>query len=60
MLNVAVSRHGLTWIPVITLERQEGEYSYPAVIQSGSGMIHLTYTYKRRTIKHVVLDPDKL
>ena len=60
MLNLALSTDGKKWQPVMALERQEGEYSYPAVIQSSDGLVHITYTYQRRTIKHVVVDPRKL
>jgi len=60
MLNVAVSRDGKTWKPVLTLERARGEFSYPAVIQASDGKVHVTYTYLRRSVKHVVLDPKKI
>ena len=60
MLNVAVSTDGKDWTPVLTLEREKGEYSYPAVIQAADGKVHATYTYRRRSVKHVVLDPGKL
>jgi predicted neuraminidase len=59
-LNVAVSDDGKTWQAVAVLESEPGEYSYPAVIQSADGLVHVTYTWKRRRIKHVVLDPRKL
>jgi predicted neuraminidase len=59
-LNVATSRDGRAWEMVSVLETQPGEYSYPAVIQSSDGRIHITYTWKRKRIKHVVLDPDAL
>ncbi len=55
-LNVAVSRDGKLWDAAITLESEPGEYSYPAVIQSADGRVHLTYTWKRQRIKHVVID----
>jgi len=60
ILNVAVTRDGIHWTPVLTLENQKGEYSYPAVIQSADGLVHITYTYDRKSIKHVVLDPQKI
>ena len=59
-LNVAVSPDGETWQPAFTLEDRPGEYSYPAVIQSADGLVHLSYTWNRTHIKHVVLDPTQL
>lgn len=58
-LNVAVSRDGVSWQPVADLETAPGEYSYPAVIQMADGSVHITYTWKRERIKHVILDPKK-
>lgn len=59
-LNIAVSRDGRTWNPALVLERDPGEYSYPAVIQSADGRVHITYTWKRERIKHVAIDPAQL
>jgi predicted neuraminidase len=62
MLNVAISSRGRHWRPVLTLERADIRYgySYPAVIQSSDGKVHVTYTYLRQSIKHVVLDPRQI
>lgn len=60
MLNVAVSDDGEKWDAAIVLERAKGEYSYPAVIQTKDGKVHVTYTWQRKRAKHVVIDPEKL
>jgi predicted neuraminidase len=60
LLNVALSTDGRNWHKVLDLEDQPGEYSYPAVIQTPDGLVHVTYTYRRQSIKHVVIDPKKL
>jgi predicted neuraminidase len=57
---VAVSDDGELWKAAVLLENSPGEYSYPAVIQTSDGLVHITYTWKRERIKHVVLDPTKL
>ncbi|HXG13199.1 MAG TPA: exo-alpha-sialidase [Gemmataceae bacterium] len=59
-LNVAVSKDGKVWQAALVLENEPGEYSYPAVIQTADGMVHVTYTWRRQRIKHVVIDPAKL
>ena len=57
-LALAVSENGITWRDVMVLENSPGEYSYPAQIQSHDGLVHITYTWKRLRIKHVVIDPS--
>jgi predicted neuraminidase len=59
LLNVAVSDDGKSWQAALVLEDQPGEYSYPAVIQTRDGLVHVTYTWRRRRIKHVVIDPAR-
>jgi predicted neuraminidase len=59
-LNVAVSRDGKLWEAALVLENEPGEYSYPAVIQTPDSLVHVTYTWKRLRIKHVVIDPKRL
>lgn len=62
MLNLAISEDGKKWTPVMTLENEphEAGYSYPAIIQASDGMVHITYTYWRESVKHVVIDPANL
>lgn len=59
-LNVAVSADGKKWQAALVLEKEPGEFSYPAVIQTSDGLVHISYTWKREGIKHVVIDPGKL
>ena len=59
-LNIAISSDGKTWKAAALLEDQPGEYSYPAVIQTSDGLVHVTYTWRRERIKHVVIDPARL
>ena len=44
---------------MLKLESEPGEYSYPAIIQTSDGLVHMTWTWKRQRIKHVVVDPTK-
>jgi len=60
-LNVAISEDGIEWKAAALLENEpeKGEFSYPAVIQTSDGLVHITYTWNRKLIKHVVIDPKK-
>jgi alpha-L-rhamnosidase len=60
-LNVAISADGATWLAAAELEAEPpGQYSYPCVIESQTGLLHVAYTWKRRTIRHAVIDPSRL
>jgi predicted neuraminidase len=60
-LNLAHSLDGQTWQAALVLEDQpNAEFSYPAIIQTRDGLVHVTYTWKRQKVKHVVIDPAKL
>lgn len=60
-LNLAISKDGIHWSAAIILEDSPiSQYSYPAVIQTRDGMIHVVYTWRRKRIRHVVIDPAKL
>jgi alpha-L-fucosidase len=56
-LSLASSSDGIHWTDIMALEnRKEGEFSYPAIIQSGNGQIYVTYTYDRKNIKFIELE----
>jgi len=51
---------GETWPWRLDLETEPGEYSYPAIIQASSGIVHVVYTHNRTRIQHVLLDADEI
>jgi predicted neuraminidase len=62
-LNVAVSPDGTHWFAALVLEDDPDApsgFAYPAVIQTSDGLVHITYTWERKRIKHIVLDPVAL
>jgi predicted neuraminidase len=59
-LEIAVSADGKTWGRAVVLEDSPGEFSYPAMIQARDGRVHVSYTWKRERIRHVVVDPAKI
>ena len=56
-LTVALSKdRGQTWHNLLHLEQGPGEYSYPALVRDPGGTtLHISYTYRRKAIRHVVL-----
>jgi alpha-L-rhamnosidase len=59
-LSVAVSPDGKSWRDILVLESDPGEYSYPAIIQTADGRVHISYTWKRQRLRHVIVDPSQL
>lgn len=62
-LNVAVSPDGTNWFAALVLEDDPDApngFPYPSVIQTSDGLVHIVYTWERKRIKHVVIDPAKL
>ncbi len=43
-----------------SLDGRNHEMSYPSLVQSADGTLHLAYTYHRRAIKYVALTPNWL
>jgi len=63
LLHLALSTDGLHWNAAELLENDEdtkGEYSYPAIIQTEDGNVHISYTWKRELIKHLEINPDRI
>jgi predicted neuraminidase len=67
-LSLYVSEdEGKSWKGKYYLEKeapQQGSFSYPSLIQSADGYLHISYSYQvdhgGETIKHVRLDPRKV
>jgi len=57
-LSIVVSAdNGKSWKVLKILEQKEGkEYSYPSIAESSNGLYHITYTYERKKIKHIVFN----
>lgn len=51
---------GRTWSVPLQLESNPGEYSYPSVYQTSDGKIHIIYTFRRYSIKHVQMNEEWL
>src|SRR5690606_7439234 len=63
VLNLALSKDGKVWEAALILDyidEPEKQYSYPSIIQTSDGLVHIVYTWHRERIKHVVVDPNQL
>jgi predicted neuraminidase len=60
-LNLAISKDGRNWEAALVLEEEpQKEFSYPAIIQTSDNLVHVTYTWKREKVKHLVIDVSKV
>ena len=60
-IHLAVSEDGIVWKALAVIEKaKEGEFSYPAMIQTKDGLVHMTYTWNRKRVKHVIINPENL
>jgi len=58
-LNLVLSEdEGKTWPHQRIVESGDGDFAYPWLIQTRDGLLHLTYSYRYQTIKHVVCDEE--
>ncbi|MDO4159767.1 MAG: family 78 glycoside hydrolase catalytic domain [Prevotellaceae bacterium] len=58
-LSLMLSDDGEHWKHWLTIEDSPvSQYSYPSIIQTKDGKIHLIYTWRRQRIKHVVIDTN--
>jgi predicted neuraminidase len=56
-LTLALSDdEGRTWVHRYDIETDAGDFSYPSVIQTRDGVIHVAYTYRHTHIAHLAID----
>ncbi|WP_158554114.1 exo-alpha-sialidase [Micromonospora deserti] len=50
---------GITWPYSVDVETEPGaEFSYPYLLQTADNMIHLGYTHRRQSMRHVVFNEE--
>ena len=60
-LHIALSTdEARTWSTPLRLETNPGEYSYPSVFETADGKIHIIYTFRRYSIKHLEMNESWL
>jgi alpha-L-rhamnosidase len=60
-INLAISDNGKDWYTSLVIQDEPGaEFSYPYILQTTDGLVHIVYTWKRKKIRHLVIDPAKL
>ena len=60
-LSLAISPDGENFRVLCNVEKiKKGKFSYPTLLKAADGVIHLTYSFNRRGIKHVQLTEEWL
>ncbi len=60
-LNLSISEDGKNWSAAVIVEDSPiSQYSYPSIIQTSDGLLHVVYTWRRKKINHAVIDPKKV
>ncbi|MDK3158207.1 exo-alpha-sialidase [Kamptonema cortianum] len=59
-LCVALADRDERWQTIQTIEDEHAEISYPTLAQTGDGMLHLVYTYRREKICYARFSEDWL
>jgi|LSQX01.1.fsa_nt_gb predicted neuraminidase len=58
-LTLALSEdEGRTWVAKRDVETDQGEYSYPTLIEASDGTVHLVYTWRRERIRWMNFAPE--
>jgi predicted neuraminidase len=57
-LCLALADENENWRFMYCLEDGPGEYSYPSLIQTTDGFIHIVYTYQRKHIEYATFSED--
>ena len=59
-LVVALSHDGIVWDEITVLEDTPGQFSYPTLIQTDDGRLHVTYSWKIEAIRHAVIELENV
>jgi predicted neuraminidase len=60
-LNLAASKNGKDWDAALIIEHSSGgRNSYPSIIQTRDGLLHITYSKNRGSIGHAIVNPTLL
>jgi predicted neuraminidase len=59
-LVLAISKDAVNWSAAQVISIGSGQHSYAAVIQGNDGLLHISFTWNRKSIGHAVINPYKI